>query len=231
MAIDPPQAKAFEPGPKVPPMTASQTLRISDQKSGGSGAYQRYPVEAPTRASGAGAARGAASARSQLRETRPSESANANNSESLRAKRMAVRRFSTFPPVPGSSACASTIRRAPEAHRRVYRRRIAPPRSIHNRGIILSRQCSQVFAQAGIVSFDGHDDGSRRQAIRIRGGQFRQPGRHISSPFALTAEREQRERQRGAGEEPEPKHALLAAFGLGSSARIWVSSSAWLWLS
>ena len=39
--MDPPQAKAFEPGPKVPAMTASQTLRIRDQKEGGSGAYQR----------------------------------------------------------------------------------------------------------------------------------------------------------------------------------------------
>src|ERR1039458_2445196 len=51
MAIDPPQAKAFEPDEKVPPITASHTLRMSDQKSGGSGAYQRYPVLAPTRVS------------------------------------------------------------------------------------------------------------------------------------------------------------------------------------
>src|ERR1017187_3487078 len=106
MAIDPPQAKAFEPGPKVPPITASHTLRRSDQKSGGSGAYQRYPVVAPTRLF----ASGDASARSQVRETRPSESANANNAESLRAKRTPVRRFSTFAPVPDSSAWASTMR-------------------------------------------------------------------------------------------------------------------------
>src|SRR5271165_2798832 len=100
MAIDPPQAKAFEPGPKVPPITASQTLRTSDQKSGGSGAYQRYPVVAPTCASGVDGNSGDASARSQVGETRPSESANANNAESLRAKRTPVRRFSTFAPVP-----------------------------------------------------------------------------------------------------------------------------------
>src|SRR5450759_1895221 len=104
MAIDPPQAKALEPGPKVPPITASQTLRISDQKSGRSGAYQRYPVLAPTLLS----PRGAARARSQLGATRPSESANANTCESLRANRTAVRRFSTFSPAPDSSACDST---------------------------------------------------------------------------------------------------------------------------
>src|ERR1035438_1581402 len=78
MAIDPPQAKAFEPDEKVPPITASHTLRMSDQKSGGSGAYQRYPVLAPTRVSvidvDIDRDRGDASARSHVRETRPSES-------------------------------------------------------------------------------------------------------------------------------------------------------------
>src|ERR1022692_4257019 len=61
--------------------TASLTLRMSDQKSGGSGAYQRYPVLAPTRVSvidvDIDRDRGDASARSHVRETRPSESANA----------------------------------------------------------------------------------------------------------------------------------------------------------
>jgi hypothetical protein len=106
MAMDPPQAKALAPGPKVPAITASHTPRMSDQKSGGSGAYQRYPVLAPTLSS----VSGAASARSQVGETRPSESANANSREFFRAKRTAVRRFSTFSPAPGSRAWASTTR-------------------------------------------------------------------------------------------------------------------------
>src|SRR5580658_2847371 len=110
MAIDPPQAKALEPGPNVPPITASHTLRMRDQKSGGSGACQRYPVVAPTRSPGVDAARGDANARSQVRETRPSESAKANSTQSLRAKRTAVFRFRTFSPVPDSSAWASTTR-------------------------------------------------------------------------------------------------------------------------
>src|ERR1035441_853076 len=77
-----PGAKTIrKPAPRTASITASHTLRMSDQKSGGSGAYQRYPVLAPTRVSvidvDIDRDRGDASARSHVRETRPSESANA----------------------------------------------------------------------------------------------------------------------------------------------------------
>src|ERR1019366_7951194 len=56
----------------------------------------------------------------------------------------------------------------------------------------------------------------RRQGfVHVPGRRFRKPSGYVCGALALTAEREESEDQRGAGEEPKRQHTLLAALGLG----------------
>src|ERR1022692_1532120 len=88
-------------------------------------------------------------------------------------------------------------------------------------GVILRGQRGQIFAQAGVAAFHGNDDGGRRQGfVHVRGRRFRKPSGYVCGALALTAEREESEDQRGAGEEPKPQHTLLAALGLGLGLRL-----------